>query len=318
MGAVSGQGSLFADAPGFRGRLAARLKALAAAHVYLGTSSWKYDGWFGQIYTPERYFSRGRLSHKKFEAECLAEYAEVFPTVCGDFTFYQFPSAAYWQRLFASAPASLRFAFKVPEQITCRKFPRHPRYGARGGLENSNFLDAGLLADQFLQPLETFRERVSVLIFEFGTFSGYHSFVSDLDRFLGALPAGRFRYGVEVRNRELLAEPYFECLKSHRVAHVFNAWTRMPELDRQFNLPGAFTADFSVVRALLRYGRTYEHAVAQFAPYERIQDENPAARAALSGFIERERELQRDTFIYVNNRLEGNAPLTIDAVSGLV
>ena len=31
-------------------------------------------------------------------------------------------------------------------------------------------------------------------------------------------------------------------------AHVFNAWTRMPELREQIDMPGAFTADFTVVR----------------------------------------------------------------------
>jgi uncharacterized protein YecE (DUF72 family) len=29
--------------------------ALAAKGVYVGTSSWKYEGWFGQLYTPSRY-----------------------------------------------------------------------------------------------------------------------------------------------------------------------------------------------------------------------------------------------------------------------
>ncbi|MGC4050035.1 MAG: hypothetical protein QM757_11680 [Paludibaculum sp.] len=84
--------SLFPAEPAFRDRLAARLRTLAAEGVYFGTSSWKYPGWLGQIYTPERYFTRGRFSQKKFESECLTEYAEIFPAVCGDFSFYQFPS----------------------------------------------------------------------------------------------------------------------------------------------------------------------------------------------------------------------------------
>jgi uncharacterized protein YecE (DUF72 family) len=308
------QGSLFADSLPFRDRLGEKLTALARQGTYLGTSSWKYEGWLGQIYTPERYFTRGRLSRKRFEAECLAEYGQVFPTVCGDFAFYQFPSEVYWQRLFASAPSELKFAFKVPEEVTCRTFPAHARYGARGGLDNPNFLSAGLLEDAFLGPLRPYRNRMSALIFEFGAFSGYDSFLPDLDRFLGGLPSGDFRYSVEVRNPELLGEEYFACLRSHGAAHVFNAWTRMPELQRQTELPGAFTADFSVVRALLRRGRSYEQAVAQFAPYTHTQEENPSTRAAIRALIQRERKLKRDVFIYVNNRLEGNAPLTIDAV----
>ena len=52
----------------------------------------KYDGWVGSIYSEDRYVTRGKFSRAKFEENCLTEYAEMFPTVCGDLTFYQFPS----------------------------------------------------------------------------------------------------------------------------------------------------------------------------------------------------------------------------------
>ncbi len=80
--------------------LAHKLRALAADVIWIGGSSWKYEGWLDQIYTRERYTTRGRFSKKKFEAECLAEYAETFPIVCGDFSFYQFPTPQFWRKLF--------------------------------------------------------------------------------------------------------------------------------------------------------------------------------------------------------------------------
>src|ERR1700734_3316471 len=92
-----------------RAGLAQRLRALAAQNILIGGSSWKYEGWLGQIYSPERYLSRGKFSKKRFEAECIAEYAETFPVVCGDFSFYQFPTPEFWQKLFLSAPPSLKF-----------------------------------------------------------------------------------------------------------------------------------------------------------------------------------------------------------------
>ncbi len=301
-----------------RARLAASLSALAARGVYIGTSSWKYPGWLGQVYAEQRYLTRGRFSQKKFEAACLAEYAETFPIVCGDFSFYQFPSEPYWRRLFESAPPTLLYAFKAPEQITAKVFPAQARYGTRAGQRNESFLDAGLFADAFLGSLEPYCSQISVVIFEFGTFSRssyqrLRDFLADLDGFLARIPP-RVHYAVEVRNPELLRSEYFDCLRARGVAHVFNAWTRMPPLARQAAMPEAFTADFTVVRALLARGRTYEQAVKLFAPYAEVKEPNPEVRQALRGIISHSLEARRPAFIFVNNRLEGNAPGTIQAL----
>jgi uncharacterized protein YecE (DUF72 family) len=309
-------GPLFDDFGGFdRDGLAARLRGLARENIYIGGSSWKYEGWLGQVYTRERYLARGRFSRKLFEAECLREYAETFPTVCGDFAFYQFPNAEFWQRLFSRVPEGFRFAFKVPEQITCKVFPKHARYGQQAGKENEAFLDARMLHEMFLRPLEAYREKTALLIFEFGafgrrSFAELAEFLDRLDPFLSALPR-EFRYAIEIRNPEFLEKDYFSCLRNHGVAHVYNAWSKMPELRRQLAMPDSATADFLVCRALLRHGRVYEDAVGLFAPYTRIQDPNPEARESMRVLIGRAREDKQFLFLFVNNRLEGNAPLTI-------
>ncbi len=307
---------LFDPPPVFdRAALARRLRALAQENIWIGTSSWKYEGWLDQVYTRERYLTRGKLSKKRFEAECLAEYAETFPIVCGDFSFYQFPSPEFWRRLFASAPPGLRFGLKVPEEVTVEVFPKHARYGPRAGMKNESYLNADALSALFLEPLEPYRDRIGSLIFEFGArATPTHEFVLQLAPFLAALPAS-FRYAVEVRNRAYLDKEYFDCLRERNVAHVFNAWSRMPSLIEQIALPGAFTADFTVVRALLRQGRTYQQAVEQFAPYDKLRDENPEGREALRALIRRLREERRAAMIFVNNRFEGNAPTTIQAIA---
>ena len=312
--------SLFEEPSRFdRQRLSARLGALASRNIFIGTSSWKYEGWLGQIYTRDRYLTRGRFSQKRFQDECLHEYAETFPVVCGDFSFYQFPSPDYWRRLFGSAPQALQFAFKVPEDVTVKQFPRHPRYGARAGNDNSSFLNAALFESAFLDLLAPYRPRVAALILEFGNFSkpcfaDTGAFLEELDPFLAALPRD-FRYAVEIRNPEFLSPEYFACLRSHGVAHVFSAWTRMPEVGVQMRLPDAGTADFTLARALLRRGRAYEDAVAKFTPYARVQDPNPETRDALRILIARARERHQPSYIFVNNRLEGNAPETIEAIT---
>ncbi len=312
--------SLFEEPLRFdRQRLRDRLSALAQENVFIGTSSWKYEGWLGQIYSRDRYTTRGRFSQQRFNSECLNEYAETFPIVCGDFSFYQFPSPDYWAKLFGSAAPSLQFALKVPEDVTVKQFPRQPRYGPRAGEDNASFLNADLFQAGFLDLLAPYRPRVAALILEFGSFPKYcypdvGAFLGELDPFLRALPR-TFRYAIEIRNPEFLAPEYFDCLRSHGVAHVFNAWTRMPEIGVQMHLRDAYTADFILARALLRRGRAYEEAVAKFTPYDRVQDPNPDTRQALRLLIAQARQRHQPSYIFVNNRLEGNAPDTIEAIT---
>ncbi len=292
-------GTLFDEPGGFdRDRFAATLGRLAAERIYIGTSSWKYEGWIGQIYSRAHYLSRGRFSRKRFEAECLREYAQVFPIVCGDFAFYQFPAPEYWRRLFQQVPPEFRFAFKVPEPVT--------------GSDNPTFLDAEVLRTLFLRPLWPHHEQTALLIFEFTALppEPRKTFLEKLNPFLEALPP-QYRYAEEIRNPDLLTPDYFRCLRNHGVAHVYNAWSRMPELGEQIAIPESATADFAVCRALLRRGRDYQAAVNRFSPYTEIRDPNPEARQAMRMLIGRARDKREMAFLFVNNRLEGNAPLTI-------
>ena len=183
------------DQPERAAALAPKLCALAEKGLYFGTSSWKYEGWLGSIYRSDRYETRGKFSRKKFESECLREYGKVFPIVGGDFSFYQFPSPSYWQTLFDDAPEPLRFGLKVPEEVTVPRWPRHARYGSRAGTVNEGFLDPKLFKELFARPLWRHRDRVAVLMFEFGaiarsTFARPEEFYERLGPFLDALPPG--------------------------------------------------------------------------------------------------------------------------------
>jgi uncharacterized protein YecE (DUF72 family) len=296
-----------------------RLADLAARNIRIGGSSWKYEGWLGQIYDRELYATRGRFSKKRFEDNCLNEYATVFPTVCGDFAFYQFPTIDYWAKLFRATPATFRWGLKVPEQITVAEWPMHARYGALAGQPNPGFLDAAMFRQAFLGALRTWQQQVGVLIFEFGAhqgkqFAGVKEFAKAIDAFLALLPAG-WRYAIEIRNPEFLTPVWFDTLRAHNTAHVFNAWTRMPEIAEQIAIPGSRTTDLIVARALLRRGRTYEEAVQNFAPYNQVKEANEPVRHALRELIDVAMVDGRPAFVFVNNRLEGNSPGTIVAIT---
>lgn len=308
----------------FVGALSKTTHALSRdANLYLGTSSWKYEGWLGQIYDRQRYTTRGKLSRKRFESECLGEYAEVFPAVCVDAGYYRFPTEQYLAGLAAQVPDGFRLSFKITDEITVKKFPRLDRFGERAGTDNPNFLNAPLFVDAFLGPLSPHRRKTGVLIFEFSAFHPGHfarlrDFVATLDDFLGQLPAG-WQYGVEVRNAKLLRPEYFDVLRAHGIAHVFNSWTKMPAVDEQMAMAGAFTADFFASRFLLRPGRAYQEAVRNFQPYREIKDTNLEARATIRSLIQRSKDspTQRPSYVFVNNRLEGNSPGTIAAAVDL-
>ena len=200
-----------------------------------------------------------------------------------------------------------------------QSWPVHPRYGALAGLENPTFLDGGLFEQAFLKVVEPWRRQVGVLIFEFGafrhrSFETVGQFAAKLDEFLDRLPAG-WRYAVEIRNADFLAAPYFDCLRAHNVAHVYNAWTRMPEIADQLAIPGSRTSDMLVTRALLRRGRPYEDAVRMFSPYDRVQDVNLPVREGLRELIDIAIVDGQPAFVFVNNRLEGNSPATIVAIT---
>lgn len=304
-----------------REQLAEQATNLAAQGVYIGTSSWKYPGWFGMLYDRARYEYRGKFAQTRFNRNCLAEYSEVFKTVCVDAAYYTFPSQQYLEGMANQTPDGFLFGLKVTDAITIKKYPKLDRFGDLAGKANENFLNAELFAKAFLRPCESIRSNVGLLMFEFSRFwpTDYEhgrDFVADLEKFLGALPKG-WPYGIEMRNRAWLRPEYFECLARHQVTHVFNSWEAMPAVSEQMALPGSRTnPDLVAARFLLKPGCQYEEAVKTFEPYDNIKEENPDARAAGKALIAEGQAAatKRKTFIFVNNRLEGNALGTIDAM----
>ena len=299
---------------------ATALAKLAESQVYLGTSSWKYPGWLGQLYEEQRYLYRGKVAKTRFEKHCLSEYAEVFKTVCVDAGYYQFPNPKTIESLAAQVPDDFRFSFKVTEDITIRQFTRLPRYGSRAGQLNENFLNANLFKNAFLRPLRAIQEKVGVLIFEFShfyrkDFERGRDFTTALDAFLAQLP-GDWQYGVEIRNESFLHKDYFATLAKHGVAHIYNQWQRMPPVSAQLQMEGSFTTDFTGARFLLTPGRKYQEAVDSFSPYDQVQQIDADARQAASDLAKRaiEQAGKRPSVLYVNNRLEGNSLGTIMAI----
>lgn len=135
-----------------------------------------------------------------------------------------------------------------------------------------------------------------------------------LDHFLNRLPT-RYDYAVEVRTPSLLGPRYDDILKANRVAHVYNHLYGMPSLLEQHQALGSsFSAPFTVMRLLTPRDMAYHEAVKAYQPYHRIVRPLPDMRRDTVQLIEQAVTNRVRTHVLVNNRSEGSAPLTVQAL----
>jgi uncharacterized protein YecE (DUF72 family) len=253
-------------------------------------------------------------------ARMLGEYARwpLFRTVGIDSTFYRPPTAEMLDEYAAELPDGFECVSKVWDRITIHTFGRsHP--GAAGH-RNEDFLNADLFCDAIYDVYrDHFSGHAGPFVFEFQAIPrsarlGVEAFAELLDRFFNRLPRGA-RYAVEIRNPEFLAPPYFAVLREHDVAHVFNSWTHMPPIGQQLDLPDSLTTSFTVCRALLRPGRADADARAALEPFDRVHTVEPEVRRDIVRLAKATLERDADSYIVINNRLEGCAPLTVEALA---
>ncbi len=284
--------------------------------IRFGTSTWTYEGWQGQIYTR-------KYTTTAFTRECLGEFCQylyrgqpLFRTVGNDATFYRPPSANQLTRYLTQIPEDFQMCFKVWEELTIPTYAKHARYGSRAGQVNPNFLNADAFTKLVLQPYRDaqFGPNTGPFLFEFQRHGmPAEEFIGKLDDFFDSVSA-EFRYAVEIRNAGLLGPRYHDMLRAHGVAHVYNHWSYMPPLAEQHQRMKTMTAPFTVIRLLTPLKMTYEAAKKRAEPYDKIVGELPEMRKDTVSLIQEATAENRSTYILVNNRAEGNAPLTIQAL----
>jgi uncharacterized protein YecE (DUF72 family) len=287
--------------------------------IRFGTSTWTYEGWRGQVYN--KLYPKSR-----FKQDCLAEYAAyqykgepLFRTVGIDHSFYGPPSAKLLEHYASQLPAGFTACAKVWKDITVPAYSNGLRYARKSGL-NDHFLDACYFEDHVLAPFDqAFQGHTGPFIFEFQrTGITPTEFLAKLDEFLGHLPA-RYEYAVEVRNPALLGSEYQSILTSHQVSHVYNYLYAMPSLEEQHAAVGStFTAPFVLFRLLTPRDKKYHDAVKAYQPYDKLVHALPDMRAHTAQLIKAAVGHNRRAYVLVNNRSEGNAPLTVQALADLL
>ncbi len=92
----------------------------------------------------------------------------------------------------------------------------------------------------------------------------------------------------------------------------------MPPLAEQHQRMDTFTAPFTVLRLLTPLKMTYEAAKKRAEPYDKIVGELPEMRKDTLGLVRQATGEGRSIYVLVNNRAEGNAPLTTQALVNLL
>jgi uncharacterized protein YecE (DUF72 family) len=300
----------------------ARLAARVPAHVHLGTSSWTFPGWADFVY--QRHYP----TQKDFVASSLEEYARhpLLTTVGIDRSYYGPLGAAELASYAALLPEGYRTIMKVWDELTTLTFPEHARWGTRRGQPNPRFLDVAAFAEHVALPVEqAFRAHLAAYVLEIPPTPhapDVARFEAGLDAFLAeAAPFGPF--AVELRDPRLFTARYVEILVRRGASHCFNLWTRMPSIAKQgarlAELAGAAVLGPVVVaRLMLPHGKGYEAQKEAFAPFDRIVTPQPAMRADVVALADACGEAGLPLYVIVNNKAEGSAPRTVEALARML
>ncbi|MCC6552371.1 MAG: DUF72 domain-containing protein [Polyangiaceae bacterium] len=317
---------------------AARLAARLPKGLRMGTSSWTFPGWAGLVYAEHR-------PVQELAKDGRREYARhpLLTTVGIDRSFYAPVPDADYARYASQLPPGFPCVSKAPQAIVAQVLTRGPEGGAsihvgagRGphpGLRadepryapgpaepNPDFFSADRFIAWHARPLlSAFRGHAGPVLLELPPAGPAHrlpprDFFVRLDAFLADLPR-ELRYAVELRERAYFTPEYAEILRAHGVAHAYTYWRAMPTPGAQARVVPVTNAPFALVRLSLKPGRRYEQEKARFDPFNRIVEPDPAMRGEVARILREAAEASMESFLLVNNKAEGSAPLTVQAIA---
>jgi uncharacterized protein YecE (DUF72 family) len=141
------------------------------------------------------------------------------------------------------------------------------------------------------------------------------AFLDRLDVFFAKAPQA-FLYTIETRNPNDLQEGFFDFLRSCHLGFVLPDGSYMPPTSAVAGGYNIRTADFSVIRL---HGP--DRAKIEEQPggdWSQIVEPKDAGLEAAANLLHANTEPGVATYVNVNNHCEGNAPLTIQRLVGLL
>ena len=288
--------------------------------AFFGTSSWSFSGWAGLVYD-------ANYSEQILARHGLPAYAAhpLLRMVGIDRTFYA-PISEDAFRQYAKQVETVRpdfrFLTKAPMLFT------GPRLRSDEGhwRDNEAFLNASHAISQFVLPATRgLAEHCGPLVFQFPPLGPRFTkspirFADALAEFLLALPklSGAAFYAVEVRDPELLTDDYLAALCAGNATHCIAIHARMPPAREQARFWREANALPLVIRWSLHSGFKYEEAKERYAPFNALVDEDPDGRAQVAALVGEASEKSVSSFVVVNNKAEGSAPMSIEALAKLI
>lgn len=277
------------------------LGSLMPASVRVGTSSWSFPGWAGIVYAaPE--------SEQTLARHGLAAYAAhpLLRAVSIDRTYYAPIDAGAFAEYAGAVPDDFRFLVKADRLVT------DPAAESTSG---DHFLDPEYAIPAVVEPaVSGLGEKLGAIVFQFspqgaGRHGGRVRFASMLSDFLLALPQGPV-YAVELRTPELMSRAYLATLEHTGVAHCYSIHSRMLPLAEQLRRWPVGANPRLVIRWMLASGLSYEGARTQYAPFNRLVDEDVTSRELIAEACADAARDERDAIVCINNKAEGSAPLS--------
>jgi uncharacterized protein YecE (DUF72 family) len=158
------------------------------AEALIGTSGWQYPDFTDRFYP-----------HDIEKTAQLGYYAQQFPTVEVNNTFYHLPRAKTIENWVAQVPPAFYFALKASRYITHMK----------------NLLEPEETLPKFFDRIDGFGKRLGPILFQLPP--NWRVDLERLKTFLAALPGG-YRYSFELRNTTWLTAPIYDLLRRYGAA----------------------------------------------------------------------------------------------------
>jgi uncharacterized protein YecE (DUF72 family) len=179
--------------------------------VWIGTSGYNYPEWKGSFYPP-------RLP----AAKMLPYYAERFPTVEINYTFYRTPNEKILAGWSEATPERFKLTLKAPKRIT----------------HEARLRDCADSVSHFIRTAATLGPKLGALLFQLPPY--FRKDLAVLDAFLESLPAGLCA-AFEFRHESWMDAEVFARLRAKNLALCIAD-------SEKFSTPVEITADYGYFR----------------------------------------------------------------------